>query len=239
MAFGKGNSQFGDAKAYSFTIKDKDLPAPIFVVKVKNADGKWEELKDTATRVNGRLTGIKYNEFLYKGAQGDSLIKSAKTIFRDVVDGKHEVYLVDVPFTYLGRNLLNSFLNLKAFGDVAISLYKGKPKKDGPYAGKPGFSSAALYSGKEMVKGRFANNELPVIKKVQLGAKKLSDTTDIDDFFAKQIGELEKIVAAANESHADAPSEADQMAAPVDGVPEHLDSSPESVDDDDSSKPPF
>lgn len=235
MAFGKGNSQFGDAKAYSFTIKDKDLPSPIFEVKTKGDDGKWTPLKETATRVNGRLTGIRYNEFLYKGAQGDSLIKSAKAVFRDVVEGKHEVYLVDVPFTYLGRNLLNSFLNLKSFGDVAISLYKGKPKKDGPYAGKPGFSSAALYSGKEMVKGRFANNELPVIKKVQLGAKKLSDTTDIDEFFAKQIAELEKVIAAANQAQGDAPSEADQVAAPVEGVPEHLDG----PDNDDPAAPPF
>lgn len=233
MAFGKGTSLFGDdVKVFSFGIKDKGLPSPEFEVKVKDAEGKWVPLKERATRVSGNLVSLKYHEHKWQGPQGEQIIKSAKTVFRD----KNEAYLVDVPFTFLGRSLMNNILSLKTFKNLEISLYKGKSKSTGPFAGKPGFSSAALYQDKEMVKGRFQQNELPVIKKVQFKDTKLSDTTDIDAFFAAQIAEMGKVIQAANDAAGvSTPSEADQVAAPVENVPDGS----ETAGDPDELLPPF
>lgn len=238
MAFGKGSSNFGDdAKVYSFGIKEKDLPSPEFEVKAKDSDDKWVPLKERATRLSANLglVSIKYNERKWTGPQGEQIIKSAKAIFRDRTAKANDVYFVDIPFSFLGKSLMNNLLNLKTFKNLEISLYRGKPKADGPYAGKPGFASAALYQDKQMVKGRFERNELPAVKKVDFKGQKLSDTTDLDAFFAAQIIELGKLVQAANDVEGDAPSEADQVAAPVEGVPEHLDG----PDNDDPAAPPF
>src|ERR1035437_6124281 len=100
MAFGTGNRSFGaNAKLYSFQIKSKDLPAPLFEVKKKGADGKYNHIlvKDektgemiltTATRVSGNIISAIPKENTYEG----KLIRSINLTLQDGDD----VYFVSV-----------------------------------------------------------------------------------------------------------------------------------------------
>ena len=183
MAYGKGSGGFGpNTKVYSFNIKTKDLPAPVFDVSVKEGD-KIVKL-DTATRVSGDLIGLRHRESKYQ----NKVIKSVTATLKD----GNEVYFVSVPYTYLGRNIMNGLLGLKTFGGVEIGLYRSKPKTEG----KPGFDSVAIRQGGELIYGKYEYKDLPAIKKVELNGTLYSDTSVIDTFFQKEIVALNDIVRA-------------------------------------------
>lgn len=190
MAFGKGGSFSPGTKIFSFKIRSKDLPAPVFEVSQKGPEGATERTiisKDT-TRVSGTLIGIRNKEFEYQG----KMIKSVELTLQD----KDEIYFVTVGYTYLGRNILNSLLSLKTFIGLEISLYQSKPKPDAK--DKRGFPSVAIRQNGEIVYGKFDSRkgELPVIKKVKVGETVYSDDTEINSFFLTQVSELAKIVKA-------------------------------------------
>lgn len=225
MAFGSGSNSFDpNTKLYTFRIKTKDLPAPIFEVQRKTAEG-YETLPDTVTRVGGSIIGLKHKVFNHKG-------KDIKSVNVTMQDG-NDVYFVTVGYTFIGRNILNSILNLKSFNDIEISLYQSKPKPDSTF--KTGFASVAVRQGpgrdKELIYGLYKKEQLPVIKKVKVNGEMVSDTEDIDAFFEKEIVEFEKVVRAAaaaaprsipqapESSSEDGPSEEELAAAATSSEP--------------------
>jgi hypothetical protein len=192
MAFGSGSRSFGpNSVLYSFKIKTKDLPAPIFEVSKKGEDGKYAVLKGkdaTAQRVSGNLIDARLKEHTHNG----ELIKSLNLTIQDGDD----VYFVSVGYTFLGRNLFNALLALKSFDDIEIGLYQSKPKPDA--VDKRGFASVALRQHNELVRGLFdPKKDLPPIPKVKLKGKDVSDTGAIDEFFEEKLKGFCKVVNAA------------------------------------------
>lgn len=188
MAFGTGSRSFGpNAVLYSFKIKTKDLPAPVFEVKKKGEDGKYAVLPKTASRVSGNLIDARLKE----GEHNGETIKSLNLTLQDGDD----VYFVSVGYTFLGRNLFNSLLALKTYDDIEIGLYQSKPKPGAP--DKRGFPSVCLRQHNEMVKGIFdPKKDLPPIPKVKLKGKDVSDTGAIDLFFEERLKGFCKTVNA-------------------------------------------
>lgn len=220
MAFGTGSNSFGpNVQLYSFKIKSKDLPEPIFEVTKKGADGKYgDALTDKVTRVNGTVIGVQHKENQFEG----KTIKSVNVTLRD----KDDVYFVSVGYTFLGRNILNSLLALSTFDDIEIGLYQSKPKPDA--VDKRGFASASVRQNGNMVYGRFKKEELPEIPKVKINGQTMSDCEAIDGFFAKHIVELAKTVKAATQAAEDAAeANEDALSTGAGGGPIDGDSSPD------------
>lgn len=181
MAYGKGGPGFGpNVKVYSFNLKTKDLPAPHFEVSTKDAEGNRVRV-DTATRVSGDLIGIKHRESKFQNKTIDSVSATMK-------DG-NDVYFISIPYTYLGRNILNSLCALKSFGSVEISVYKGKPKGD-----KPPFDQSCVRQNGEMVYSKFDYSELPKVQKVQVGKEVFGDATEVNNLFKREVVELDRAI---------------------------------------------
>lgn len=214
MAFGKtsGGRNYGpNAQLFYFQLKTKDLPEPVFEVKRKEGD----ELVtvDTGVRfVEGNLIDIQNKEFKH----GKKTIKSVSAVFQDTKGGKNEVYFVGIPHTYLGRNILNSLIALRSFEGVQIGVYKSKPRPDlkNPAVMREGFASSAVRQNGQLVYGKFKNEELPPIPKVQVGEETFGDSTKITEFFTTQVAELAKAVKGAAPGYADVPAAATSSATP-------------------------
>lgn len=188
MAFGTGSRSFGpNAKLYSFKIRTKDLPKPVFEVSKKVGD-KYEVLTETADRVVGNLISAAPRENTHE----KKVIKSVNLTLQDGDD----VYFVSVGYTFLGRNLLNALLALKIYSQVEISLYQSKPKPDA--LNKTGFASVCLRQDGEVVRGKFDNKtELPATKKIVLNGQNATDTTALDAFFEEHMKTWCKAVNAS------------------------------------------
>ncbi len=220
MAFGKtsGGRNYGpNAQIFYFQLKTKDLPEPVFEVKQKQ--GEDLVVVDTGVRfVEGNLIDIQNKEFKH----GKKTIKSVSAVFQDTSKGKNEVYFVGIPHTYLGRNILNSLLALKTFGGIQIGVYKSKPRPDlkNPGVMREGFASSAVRQNGQLVYGKFKNEELPKIPKVQVGEETFGDSTEITAFFTAQVGELAKAVKTAAPAYADVPATNESVASAAPADPE-------------------
>ncbi len=218
MAFGTGSQLDPSIKnVYAFQIKDKDLPAPVFHVQRKKEDGKYEKLPD-ANRVDGNLVGIRVKKFTH---QNEEIVSVSATI----KDPKAaDLYYVSIPFTYLGRNLMNSLLNLSDLNNIEAALYKSKPKE----GQQTGFSSCALRQGptRDLIYGKYSKEQLPEIPKVMVRGKPQGDTLAIDNFFIEKINEFSAFVrskvaagAPADEGAPDGEEQAAPEPSTTPGVP--------------------
>ncbi len=231
MAFGKGSStQFPQGtKIYYATIKSKDLLKPVFVISKKAEDGTMVIVDSAADTITGDLIGVQSRENK-NPKKNNQIIKSVSaTLFDGAAPGGPEVVFLTISHSYLGRNIMNSILGLTTYGGLNLNLYKGKDKPDprNPSVTRPGFPSSALRQSGKLIYGRFKNEELPPIPKVELNGEKFGDTKAITDFFIDHINELSKQLRATNgaaagaaESHDSAPTEATQVED--DGPPPEL-----------------
>ncbi len=225
MAFGTGSARsFGpNAVLYSFQIKTKDLPAPIFKVQKKVGD-KYED-QDNATRVSGNLISATPKENLHQG----KTIKSVNLVLQD----GNDVYFVSVGYTYIGRNLLNALFALKTFDEVEISVYQSKPK---PGKTKT-YASVCLRQHGETVRGLIPNEQLPAIPKVELNGEQVSNQGPINTFFEEKAKAWCKVVNAA----APKPAQSSAPASTESHSAEDVDHAGESTGEgeDDPLAPPF
>ena len=99
------------------TIKTKDLPAPVFVLKNKDTG-----VEVSVKSLDGNLIGVDYTENEYEGNK----IRG----FRLKIDAPDGVLLLSIGFTSLGRNIINSLLSLTSAEDIKVSLYKNKKDFD-------------------------------------------------------------------------------------------------------------
>lgn len=180
MALSSGKNFDPNSKVFSVTLRDKDLPAPQFSVQTKDGDN-YIDLAPVS-RITGDLIAVRLKEGKYQ----NKIIRSVTATIKD----KNEVYFVAIPYTYLGRNIMNSLLGLKSFSGLELSVYKGKPKTEG----KPGFSSSALRQNSELVFGKYEYKDLPKITKVKVNGEEIGDTAEINAFFGKEIESLSEII---------------------------------------------
>jgi len=156
MAFGQRSANarsFGpNAKLYYASVKQKDLPAPIFEVKRKKdgTEKDYEVVDATAKFVSGDIIDIRNKKG--KTPQGKE-VESVSATLQD----KDDIVFLTIPHNYLGWNILNSFFALKTFNGVEVGVYQSKPRPDQPKT----FPSSAVRQNGELVKARFANDQLP------------------------------------------------------------------------------
>jgi hypothetical protein len=249
MAFGNssGRDYPEGTEFYSFSIKTKNLPEPLFFVSKKGADGKYAPVlkkdeagnnlldKDgkviplTAKRISGALTSASPKKGQHEGKD----IHSVNLVIEDTTkEGVLQVYYLSVGETFIGRNLYNSLLALQLpADDIEIGLYQSKPK-----AGQTKtYASVALRQNNQLVKGVYdpKGDEMPKVKKVRLKGEDVSDTGDLDEWFrvkmtawckAVNAAPAKKISTTASSTHAE--EEAVHAGAPA-GV------------EDDHGEPPF
>lgn len=180
MALSSGKNFDPNSKVFSVTLRDKNLPAPQFSVQTKDGNN-YIDLAPI-TRITGDLISIREKEKPYE----NKIIRSVTATIKD----NNEVYFVSLPYTFLGRNIMNSFLGLKSFSNIELSVYKGKPKTEG----RPGFSSSALRQNGELVYGKYEYKDLPKIPKVKVNGEDIGDYTDINALFSVEIKSLSETI---------------------------------------------
>jgi hypothetical protein len=230
MAFGTGRGN-SNLKAYAFRIvtqKDKiDLDKPHFDVSVKE-DGKWVVKPDLQSdRVSGNLIGVEPKATVW----GKKTIRSVNVTLQD----KDEIYFVTVPYSILGRNVMNSLLSLTSFENVSINLYQGKPKTQGAKT----YANASIWQGETMIKGKFTKEEQPAVPVIELNGAPTRNFNDLDRFYDKHLVELnaeikKKGVVAPSDS---AVEETTTHAAPAVEASTQEESSPKTETKDDDSIP--
>lgn len=180
---GLGKPQRKDLKAFSLKIKTKDLPKPEFVVSERQGD-KFVELPDREYSVSGTLIGVEPKETKWEN-------KTIKSVNVTLTDGD-QIFFVTVPYSNLGRGLMNSLLSLKAFNDVEIGLYQTKPKVDG---GKT-YPATSLRQAGEIVRWRYSLEELPKPEEIVFKGEKMRNFEEQEKFLATQLVELNKVIKA-------------------------------------------
>lgn len=235
MAFGQRSSQsanqFGpNTKVFFVSIKEKDLPQPFFEIKQKVGEKyvvmQGGAIDDQVKFLGGDLVDIRNKVFKHEGKD----IESVSATFVDKT--KDEAYITTLSHGYLGWNIMNSLSALKTYNGIEIGLYQSKPKE-----GKlKGFNSAAVRQGAggSLVYGKFKNDELPKIPKIQVGKDVHSDKTAMIAFWTAQMEELSKIVKSAT------PAGVATQGNTVGSTP-HSDAAPEGGggEDGDPLAPPF
>ena len=192
MAFGQNSSsgrQFGaNAKLYYVSIKQKDLPCPVFEFKRKKegTEKEYEIVDNKAKFLSGNLIELKTKENKNKDQK---VIKSVSAVFQD----KDDVYFLTIHHDYLGWNILNSLCALKTFEGIEIGLYQSKPKAGSTKT----YASVAVRQDGNLVRGAFENKDLPEVPKVVVGDTSVSDKTARTAFFITHIEALSKAVKAA------------------------------------------
>lgn len=183
MAFGKGTpyKDNPNRKVYSFVIRTKDLPKPLFEVKVKNGD-KFELVAGETDTIAGEVVAVKHSENKYQG----KVIRSVNVTMTDGDD----LYHLSIPYSNLGRGLINALCSLENGKNVSISLYQTKPKMEG---GKS-YPASAVRQNDELVRWKYQQDELPAVKKIPYQGTMISDTIELDNFFAAKVGELNKVL---------------------------------------------
>lgn len=192
MAFGQNSTSsnsFGpNAKLYYATIKQKDLPAPVIEItrKKPGADKVYEVVEPAARFLSGNLIEIRNRKTKVKD---NKELESVSAVFQDGDD----VVFLQIHHNYLGWNILNSLCNLKTFENLELGVYQSKPREGQTKT----FPSSVIRQNNQMVKGKFANDELPAIPKHVIGRDTISDKTARTAFFVAQVEELAKVVKAS------------------------------------------
>ncbi len=195
MALGNPPKTQSTRKLLILKLKAKDeagksLVPNMFQVSEKGEDGKWTARAELQPRVSGNLTRVELGE----GEWQDAKYGTVKLYLED--PAADELYLLDLRYNQLSRNLFNSLAALNSFTDISISNYSTKSKKD-----NKDYANISLWQAGKMVKGKtdFAAMPQPeVIKHPKTGVVISRDFTDVDAFFKPQLEELANRVAAAN-----------------------------------------
>jgi len=180
MAFGKENKK-SDLKAYSLKIKTKDLPKPEFVVSERRGD-KFEELPERENTVTGTLIGLEPKETVWQG-------KTIKSVSATLTDND-QIYFLTIPYSNLGRGLMNSLLNLQSFNDVEIGLYQTKPKVEG---GKT-YPAVSVRQGGEIVRWKYENKDLPPPEEIKFKGEIMRDFSKLESVLAEKLKEFNKVI---------------------------------------------
>lgn len=195
MALGNPPKTQSTRKLLILKLKAKDeagklLVPNMFQVSEKGEDGKWAPRAELQPRVSGNLTRVELGEGEWQGAKYGTV----KLYLED--PAADEMYLLDLRYNQLSRNLFNSLVSLNSFDNLSISNYSTKSKKDGKE-----YANISLWQGDNMVKGKTDFAALPqpeVIKHPKTQAVISRDFSEVDNFFKPQLEELSTRVSAAN-----------------------------------------
>ncbi len=185
MAFGSTSNTNSNLKAFAFKIQIKDLPAPQFEVKERDATGKFNLLDQKGVvTLKGNLINLELQSFDDKDGQA---VKSIRATFQD----KEEIYFLSIPTNFVGRSIMNALLSLTTFENVGINLYNSKPKE----AGGKIYAQASVRQNDTIVRWKYANSDLPQPKVIgELKGKKIIDYSELDNRLLNEVASLgEKI----------------------------------------------
>lgn len=187
MALGNTNQNQSTRKLLILKLKSKDandqpIVPNMFQVSEKGEDGKWTARPELQARVSGNLVRVELGEGEYQKKKYGTV----KLYLED--PAADEMYLLDLRYNQLSRNLFNSLANLTSFNDLSISNYSTKSKKDGKE-----YANISLWQGKNMVKGKTEFTAIPqpeLIKHPKTGEVISRDFADVDNYFKPQLEEL-------------------------------------------------
>lgn len=177
-------TQKNSNKAYFLKIVTKDENkkqiSPVFSVTEKVGD-KWEQTR-TATEVTGNLVAVLLEKKEWEDNEYDVIKLSLQDAETD------ELFVLDLRFNLLSRSIINSFLGMKEYTNVSVSLYQ---KKDSNYP------AVSVKQNGERASWAFSIEELPKVEKVKVGKKEVVDSTELDEFLLGKLKELAERVKAS------------------------------------------
>lgn len=194
MALGNTNQQ-SNRKLLILKLKSKDendvsLVPNMFQISEKVGD-KWVARPELEARVSGNLTKVELGE----GEWNKKKYGTVKLFLEDAATD--ELYLLDLRYNSLSRNLFNSLSALESFDNLSVSNYKSKSKKDDKE-----YANISLWQGDKMVKGKVALDALPKPEVITNKAGEViqRDYAEVDTFYKTQLEALVPRVAAAQKA---------------------------------------
>lgn len=174
-----GNNNQSNNKLFILKIKTKDAEKkdipPVFAISEK-VDDKWQQTKENKD-VCGDLVKIETEKREWEGNEYDTI----KVYLED--KEVQETYLLDLRQNLLSRNIFNTLLGLKDYSNVSISLYENKK-------GDKTYPAVSVKQAGARTEWKFKLEDLPKIKKVKVGKKEVTDSTELDQFFIEKLNEL-------------------------------------------------
>lgn len=175
MALGNKNQKGGLIVLKPIFKVEGEYVTPFFQVRRK-VDGSWRNDEEGVPSVSGDLTKIEVKENEYQGN------KYKETVLYINDPQENEVYLVNLRFNLPSRSLFNSLLSLESPKNVSVSLYKDK---------KSGYGRYGLWQNNDtLVRWKYDLEDLPDVPTVTIGGKEQKDYFEVDEFYAKKLGEL-------------------------------------------------
>lgn len=169
-----GNNQSFN-KVYFLNMKTKKEEKPHFRVVDATDDEKHIDMPD-ATFVEGRLAGIEPTKWKYEG----EVMYQAR--MRIVDDTMNEMYMVTIPYSMVGRSILNCLASQDKIGKIRISLYTSK---------NSGYASAYVTNDGEQCDWQYSIDAMrSKIAESKVGKKVVRDYSELDEFFDKVITEI-------------------------------------------------
>lgn len=193
---GNDNNYSENTKLYILKIKRKDADQkpvkPFFAVSVKDETGKFKVDNNLATdTVSGNLTKIELDKKEWEGKEYDVI----KVYLKD--DG--EMYLLDLRFDNLTRQMFNALLGLKSFENVKISLYETRSEKTGKT-----YPNVSVKQGGQRADWKFSREQLPQPEEVKNKKGEVLQRVydDVNNFFLEQLTEFSERVKSAPKQEA-------------------------------------
>lgn len=149
-----------------------------FFGKQAKVNDKWE-VTERYTNISGRLTSIEHLTNTYK----DEELNSVKFVIQD----GDEAFHIQGSFGSLVYNILNTLASVNSFaGELAVNLY----------VNKNGYPSAFVTMDGERVGWKYTLDEVPEVKVVEVGKKKVRDSAQLEAFYIKVIDNIRSVVGS-------------------------------------------
>lgn len=194
MALGRNNNVDGKLIILQPRFKDAEgnKTKPYFSITEK-VDGSWTQRKETTDRFSGNV-----KKFLVKSKDivRDGKVVDKMNLFDIYVEDGDETYLVSFSFKISTRGLMNRMLNLKSPENIQISIWQDDK----------GYEVLTLRQNDEIVKAKYAKEEVPVPPEVKIRGNLVRDYFEVDQFF------IDKINSFTFVSNSEAPESKEEKA---------------------------
>ncbi len=143
-------------------------------------EGKIVQTDETCEVLTGDLYKINFKEKVFR----NKTTPTVDLIFKDS-DGSDEMYCWNVTYRNSVRSLFNALASLENFNKLEISVYNNKK----------GYEAISLRQDGERVDWKYELSELPAVQHFVVNKQEVSDFSEIDDFFAAELKEIQKFLA--------------------------------------------
>lgn len=183
---GRNNKEQGNLIILDFktTDADKKPVKPYFCIRQKDQETGSYVVKGGESEFCGRLKSIVTKVKEYKNSEGKVIDSKEVVDFYFADDELGETYLMPLSYRIATRGFFNRILALESFDNLRVLTFRDDR----------GYEALVLYQNGNVVKGKYAKDQIPKPEEFTRRGKVERIYDDVDKFFKEKLEELsEKI----------------------------------------------